>query len=91
VFTDLSVPMDADILSLESHRRVSRGRSLCSVSSFLGLPAVSVPTGLSDGLPTGVQIIAGTFREDLCLDAAQVIENAFGVQAAMDPAQMPYA
>jgi amidase len=51
---------------------------LCSVN-LLGLPAAAVPTGLVDGVPIGVQIIAQRFREDLCLDAAQAIETAVGV------------
>jgi len=49
--------------------------------NLLGLPAAAVPTGLHDGVPIGVQIIAPRFREDLCLDAAQAIENAVGVLA----------
>jgi amidase len=44
-------------------------------TSFLGLPAISIPTGLHQGLPTGVQIVAGRFREDLCFDAAECIEH----------------
>lgn len=51
----------------------------------LGLPAVAVPTGLRDGLPTGVQIVAGRFREDLCLDAAAAIEAANGPVLPVDP------
>lgn len=40
----------------------------------LGLPAVSVPTGVAHGPPLGVQLVASRFREDICLDAAEVIE-----------------
>lgn len=39
-----------------------------------GLPAASVPAGEEDGLPIGVQIVAGPFREDLVLAAARAIE-----------------
>jgi amidase len=37
-----------------------------------------VPTGLADGLPTGVQLVATRYREDLLLHAAQMIEDAAG-------------
>jgi len=37
-----------------------------------------VPTGLGEGLPTGVQIVAGAHREDLCLAAAAAIEACQG-------------
>ena len=49
--------------------------------NLLGLPSAAVPTGLYDGVPLGVQIIGQRFREDLCLDAAQAIENAVGILA----------
>ncbi|MBD5801600.1 Acylamidase [Azoarcus sp. Aa7] len=41
----------------------------------LNLPGLSVPTGLSDGVPVGVQLVAGAFREDRCLAAGEVIER----------------
>jgi amidase len=47
--------------------------------NLLGLPAVAVPTGVADGLPQGVQVIGPRFREDLCLDAAQAIQDACGI------------
>jgi amidase len=51
------------------------------IINHLGLPAAAVPTGLVDGAPMGVQIVGQPFREDLCLDAAQVIENHVGILA----------
>ncbi|MBS0517656.1 MAG: amidase family protein [Proteobacteria bacterium] len=51
----------------------------------LGLPSVSVPTGLVEGLPVGVQVVAGRFREDLCLDAAEVIEAHALLPTPIDP------
>lgn len=52
-----------------------------SAISVLGLPAAATPIGLVDGHPVGVQIIGPRFREDLCLDAAAVIEARVGVLA----------
>ncbi|HEX8866839.1 MAG TPA: amidase family protein [Lentzea sp.] len=48
---------------------------LCTATNFVGVPAVAVPTGLRDGLPTGVQVISRMYREDLALDAAEVLET----------------
>ena len=55
------------------------------VANLLGLPAVALPTGEANGLPQGVQIIGPRFREDLCLDAAQAIEDRLGVITPIDP------
>ena len=45
------------------------------VPSLLGLPSVAVPVDFSGGMPQGIQIIGGRFREDLCLAAAKAIES----------------
>ncbi len=41
----------------------------------LGFPAVSVPTGVRDGLPSGVQLVGGRFQEDLLFHVATAIED----------------
>lgn len=51
----------------------------------LSLPGLSVPTGVKDGVPTGVQIVAGSFREDLCLAAGEVVEQASPMPTPIDP------
>jgi aspartyl-tRNA(Asn)/glutamyl-tRNA(Gln) amidotransferase subunit A len=43
-----------------------------------GLPAISIPSGLSEGLPVGLQIIGGAFSENRILDAAYALEQAIG-------------
>jgi amidase len=53
----------------------------------LGIPSVALPTGVADGLPTGVQVYADRWREDLCLAAAEVIEAALPGPAPIDPRQ----
>ena len=58
---------------------------LCSATTFAGVPALAVPTGIHRGMPTGVQVIGRHYREDLCLAAAQAIESAVGVLAPTDP------
>ena len=54
--------------------------------NLLGLPAVAVPVGVAEGLPQAVQVIGPAFREDLCLDAAQAIEDRLGILTPIDPA-----
>jgi amidase len=50
-----------------------------STINLLGLPAAVVPVGLVKSNPVGVQIIATRYREDVCLDAAAVIEKKAGI------------
>lgn len=51
----------------------------------LGLPAVALPVGITDGLPQAVQVIGPRYREDLCLDAAAAIEDRVGILTPIDP------
>lgn len=45
--------------------------------NLLGLPAVSVPCGFTDeGLPVGMMVVSGPFREETALRVAQTYENA---------------
>ncbi|HTK48402.1 MAG TPA: amidase [Gemmatimonadaceae bacterium] len=78
VYTGPVPPANYDIQGLEEHASCGRALRLCSATSFVGLPAVSVPVGLTDGVPQGVQVIANYFREDLCLEAAEAIEAHAG-------------
>jgi aspartyl-tRNA(Asn)/glutamyl-tRNA(Gln) amidotransferase subunit A len=44
--------------------------------SLAGIPAVSLPCGLSDGLPVGLQLAGPAFSENRILDAAHALELA---------------
>jgi aspartyl-tRNA(Asn)/glutamyl-tRNA(Gln) amidotransferase subunit A len=51
----------------------------CTVPmSLAGLPAISIPNGLSEGLPVGFQIAGPAFSENRILDAAHALEQAIG-------------
>jgi len=51
----------------------------CTVPmSLAGTPAISIPNGLSEGLPTGFQIAGPAFSENAILDAAHALEGAIG-------------
>jgi amidase len=74
-----------DIESAESAMNVVELFRFVLPANLLGLPAACVPTGVANGLPTGAQIIGDLFREDLCLDAAEVVEASVGVLTPIDP------
>ena len=51
----------------------------CTVPmSLAGIPAISIPCGLSDGLPVGFQLAGPAFSESRLLDAAYALERAVG-------------
>lgn len=82
---DLPPPQDQD-LTPDGQVRVLDSLRAGLVAALLGLPALQVPVGSHGALRTGVQILAPRFREDLTLDAAEVIEAAEGIVAPIDPA-----
>ena len=51
-------------------------------ASLAGLPAISIPVGLSEGLPVGLQIVGPAFAESSILDAAHALEGALGFEGA---------
>ncbi len=46
--------------------------------SLAGTPAISIPSGLSDALPVGLQICGPAFSENRILSAAHALEKAIG-------------
>ncbi len=46
--------------------------------SLAGIPAISIPSGLSEGLPVGLQLAGPAFSENRVLDAAFALEQALG-------------
>ena len=56
-------------------------------ANLLGLPSACVPAGrdTATGMPIGVLLTGQRLREDLCLDAAEVIEAQSGLATPIDP------
>ena len=69
-------PQDEDIGTPEQARALIDAQSPLLATAGLGLPGLAVPTGMAGGVPIGVQLLAWRFREDLLLQAAQVLEDA---------------
>jgi len=78
-------PVGYDLRDEATTRAILIAQTPMLAASVLGLPAVSVPAGLHDGVPLGVQVIAGRFCEDLCLDVAEVIEAQLGLPSPVEP------
>jgi len=74
-----------DTQGTENMQEVLRQQTPQIALPLLGLPGIAVPTGLANGLPMGVQLIAPRFREDLLLEAAAAIEARAGVITPIDP------
>jgi aspartyl-tRNA(Asn)/glutamyl-tRNA(Gln) amidotransferase subunit A len=53
---------------------------LCTLpASLAGTPAISVPSGLSQGLPVGLQIMAPALQDERCFRVAAAFERASGI------------
>jgi aspartyl-tRNA(Asn)/glutamyl-tRNA(Gln) amidotransferase subunit A len=54
---------------------------VCTIPvSLAGIPAISIPCGLSEGMPVGLQIAGPEFSENRLLAAAHALEGAIGFE-----------
>ncbi|MBS0455203.1 MAG: amidase family protein [Proteobacteria bacterium] len=74
-------PQDEDIASAQRAEALIAAQSPLLATAMLGMPGLSVPTGVANGLPMGVQLMSWRWREDLLLQAGAVIEQAAGFTA----------
>lgn len=68
-------PIDADQQGDAAMRELLDAQTPLIATAILGLPGLSVPTGLVDGAPMGVQLVAGRYQEGRCLAAGEAIER----------------
>ncbi|MGH3733838.1 MAG: amidase [Acidimicrobiales bacterium] len=84
-WTQPPFPLGFDIADKESAMKVLEMARFVLPANLLGLPAACVPVGFARDFPTGVQIIGDLFRDDLCLNAAEAVEQSLGVITPIDP------
>jgi len=88
---DLPFEIGFDTTDMARTQHVLQSQALMVTVNLLGFPAAAVPVGsvtaegAPNGLPLGVQVIAGRYRENLALDAAEIIEAQHGLRTPIDP------
>jgi amidase len=75
-----------DVESPEAFRRIMAAQLTQLGLPLMGLPGLTVTTGLVGTVPVGVQLLAGRYREDLLLQAGAVVEAAGTPPSPIDPA-----
>ena len=86
---DLIVTPTAPTVAFELGEKTARPAGRCTSTTTApcrcrspGIPAISIPCGLSEGLPVGLQIAGPAFSENRLLDAAHALERRIGFDAA---------
>ena len=85
ISAELPFPDLLDVESPETFRRVMEAQLTQVGLPLMGLPGLTVTTGLVGRVPVGVQLLAGRYREDLLFQAGAVIEAAGVPKTPVDP------
>jgi amidase len=78
-------PVDADQKGDAAMRALLEAQVPILAASVLGLPGLAVPATLAEGIPLGVQLIAGRFGEEVLFAAGAAIEARSAVKTPIDP------
>ena len=85
VCAELPFAADLDLQGPAAYARVWQAQLTMIGLPLTGLPALTVSTGMVGKSPVGVQLVAGRFREDLCLAAGEAIEARGVPPLPIDP------
>lgn len=85
VSAELPFADQADVQSNEAFEKIMEAQLTQLGLPLLGLPGLSVATGMAGKTPLGVQLIAGRYREDILLDAGAAIERGGTPPSPVDP------
>jgi amidase len=85
---ELPFPDQLDLKGDEAWHRVWRAQMPMVGIPLMGLPGLTVSTGMVGQTPVGVQLVAARFREELLLLAGEAIEAGGVPPAPIDPVGM---
>jgi amidase len=68
-------PDQLDVQSPEAFKRVWEAQLPQIGVPFMGLPGLTVTTGINGNVPIGVMLVGAQFREELLLQAGEAIER----------------
>jgi amidase len=85
VSAELPFPDNLDLRDDASFGRVWRAQMPQIAIPFMGLPALTVATGMVGRVPVGVQVVSSRYREDLCMLAGEAIEAGGTPPMPIDP------
>ncbi len=75
-----------DLQGAEAFQAVWEAQMTQVALPVIGMPGLTVSTGLVGTVPCGVQLVSRRFREDLCLDAGAAIEARGTPPSPVEPA-----
>ena len=84
-WSNLQWPIDTDLNPELGDEVLRKSFMFIAPGNCLGIPSVALPMGIDNGLPTGIQIYSELYREDLCLHAAELIQNEVPCPTPIDP------
>ncbi len=85
VCAELPFVDDLDLQGPNAYARVWEAQMTMIGLPLTGLPSLVVSTGMVGRAPVGVQLVAGRYREDLCLAAGEAIEARGVPPMPIDP------
>lgn len=81
-------PIDADLDPANGIALIRNATRFVIPGSFLGFPSLALPLPGTDHLPASVLLYTDLWQEDLCLEAALVIERALPPHSPMGDPQL---
>jgi amidase len=84
---ELPFPDHDDVRNAERFHQIMHAQLPQLGLPLMGLPAITISTGLHAGTPVGVQLVAGRYREDLLLEAGEAIEKHGMPPVPIDPVE----